>query len=438
MIKTWGLTLVLVLSGLFWALFLFRFPLEELAQKPPRSAIQGWDSSFYYYWLRSAYFERPFDFRHSATITRTMAEPERVAYLARPVTATGRLPNKLGVGWAVSSWPFFVLADGIVVGLQKTGWAHPARDGYSAIYQILLLGGQLIYAAAGLCLAWRIVSRWVAGPQAAEGVLLCWLGSFLFTYQTWLLSMSHSLAFSALCWAFWCGLRIVEKRAGPGIWLQMGLASGLLVVTRYQCAVYLLFPAVAAVMALRAGNRGARLGAGLACLGGGALLFLQMLAWKIVYGQWLLYSYEGEIFHWTRPHVWDVLFSPFHGLFYWSPSLLVGLAGYLMWVRRHPFPGWVWTVSMLATLWVNAAWEEWWFGASYGSRAFEGCVLFFMLGTAWLLQVLQSRWIWRAVLVGVLGLLSLANGLLSYRALRGKMTLAQPVTYAEMWKAIWK
>jgi hypothetical protein len=397
-----------------------------------KSAIAGWDNTFYYAWLRSAFMERPFDFRQTIESTRTLPDPIRLFILQLPTTPTGKVANKYGIGWAVAGAPFFLAADAVVRTVNATGLGPVARDGYGPLYQLALLIGQLAYAVASLFLAWRIVRRWVPDPVAMEGVLLCWLGSFLMVYQTWLLSMAHNVTFFAIVWAYWAGLRVGEKRTGWGIWLQLGLACGLAVVTRYQTAVYLVFPAWVAGQALVRGDSGARSGWGLAMLAGGVLVFLQMLGWKLVYGEWFLYTYQGERFDWSAPHLGRVLFSPFHGLFYWSPVLLAGCVGYFLWLKSHAAAGWSWTVALLATLWVNSSWEYWWLGASYGSRTFEGCVLFFMIGTAWLLHITARFPGWQRALRTGLGLLAVANMVLSHQALFGKISLEKPITHRQM------
>ncbi|NJK90689.1 MAG: hypothetical protein HC904_01960 [Blastochloris sp.] len=103
-------------------------------------------------------------------------------------------------------------------------------------------------------------------------------------------------------------------------------------------------------------------------LAGGLTLFPQLLGWKIVYGEWFLYSYDGEGFQWWQPKLWEVLFSPYHGLFYWSPGLVLGCVGFLAWAwKEKGWVGWVGLLIMLGMIWVNASWECWWFGHSYGA-----------------------------------------------------------------------
>jgi hypothetical protein len=251
-----------------------------------------------------------------------------------------------------------------------------------------------------------------------------------------MLSMAHNLIFFCVAWAYWAALRVEEKRAGYGIWIQLGLACGLAIITRYQTVVYLVFPAWVSLRQLFYGGRQERLGFVSATIAGSALVFIQMLAWKMIYGSWIVDSYTGEGFNWSRPQLWKVLFSAYHGLFYWSPALVIGCVGFFAWMRQGGAAGWTWAVSLFATLYINAAWGCWWFGASFGSRAFEGCVLFFMLGTAWLLH--KTRFELKVVLVVLLLLFGTANMFLSSHVLRGHIYLEKPISHTTMFQSFVK
>lgn len=408
------------------ALFFFADRVACLFQKPYKSAIWGWDNTFYYFWLRGPLVRGDFDFSRDMAETHTLPEAQRLRYLAAPRGTPDHPLNKYGLGWAVAEYPFYRLADGLA-------WVSgQPRDGYGPLYQFLLHLGQLFYGLAGLALSWRIVRRWVPDPEALWGVLLCWLGSFLFLYQTSILSMAHNTLFFALAACTLCALKVEEGSASGRLPAGVSFFAGLALITRYQAAVYLFFPAWAALRDVR---RRRALHPGWLC--GLAPVALQAWAWRREFGSWVVYSYRGEAFDWLHPHSWEILVSPFHGLFYWSPALLLGLAGFLWWARRTG--GAVrrlWGASLVAAWYVNASWWAWWFGAAYGARGFEGCVLFFMLGTAWLLWRLRERPWARGAVLAALVVLAAANVGLSYQARKNRLPEEAPVTHAEMLRAL--
>ena len=105
---------------------------------------------------------------------------------------------------------------------------------------------------------------------------------------------------------------------------------------------------------------------------GAALGFApQLLAWKAVYGSWLVYTYDAESFvHATSPRVLDVLLSSRHGLLTWSPIFAIALAGFPALVRRAGSLAWAFALWALLLLYVVASWEQWWLGHSFGHRGF--------------------------------------------------------------------
>ena len=130
---------------------------------PYKSAVSGSDNSYYYFWLRAAMVRHDVDFARDVRECATMPEALRRTTLALERTPRGLLPNKYGVGWAVSSVPWYLLGSGAsrVLGLSL--------DGYGPAYQTALFLGQLVYAVASLGLAWRIALLF-ARPMSSDAM----------------------------------------------------------------------------------------------------------------------------------------------------------------------------------------------------------------------------------------------------------------------------
>ena len=427
----------LALLAVTAAVFLFFFAdriacLFPKAGTPYKSAISGCDNSYYYFWLRAPMVRHDVDFARDVSECATMPDDLRQLILASDRTPLGLVPNKYGIGWAVGEVPWYLLGAGAT---RLLGLPH---DGYGSAYQTALFLGQLVYAILSLILAWRIALRFVSRAHALPGVLLMWLGSFLVYYQASATTMAHNFVFFALTLATWAALKLEETpRPSRWLWAALGAGMGLAVISRYQAIVLLLHPALVALR-LAWKKPALRSGLALALLLAAACLALQMAAWKAVFGSWLMPSYGTETFHWLHPHLWDVLFSPFHGLFYWNPALLLGTVGALLLAWRKPKLAPVcWLLSFLAMWLVNGAWECWFFGASFGLRAFEGAMLPIMVGFGFLLDRLAtSRW--KTVLIAAAVLLAFANVSLVYLARKDRISSEEPVTHAEMGRQLTK
>lgn len=424
-----------LLLGLAAAVGLALF-VSQLAEIPFRSALRGYDNTFNYLWLRSAMVDGDWDFRNDLAAGNTLTPDHRAAALALPPTEAGRIPNKYGLGWAVLTLPFYLGADAFVALGRATGLLTLERDGFSAPYQVAVQTGHALLAVLALVLATRTIGRWLDDRRAAlAGVAAVWAASPLLYYQTVNLSMSHGAAFSLIAVLAFALERATATPAdaAPGEplrvrwWLLAGAALGLAAITRFQLAVF-------GVVVLWATGRDWRTITRLALVAAGAAPFvlLQLWAWRVVYGRWLVFSYgvEGEGFHWSRPELANSLFSPWHGLFYWHPFLLVALAGLFAWAWTRRGAAIAWSGAVALTLYVNAAWWCWWFASAFGNRGFDAALLPVMAGAAWLFH--RARGPWRTAL-GTLAVGAAAWNVylvLLYRT--GAISRHAPLTWEEM------
>jgi hypothetical protein len=383
----------------------FAVPFFQLGQF---SMLRGTDNTCYYFWLRSAMVDRDWDFSNDLESCNTLTDFYRDEMRKQPHTETGLVANKYGIGWALLAAPFYVVADGVVAIGRGLGVWRLERDGYNPVYQIALQSGHFLIGLTGLLFAWRCVRHWCVNDRATLwGVVLILAASPQLYYLSMKLSMSHSAAFFAIALMTWSCLEVEKDVNRLWPWLTAGAGWGLAVILRFQLAVFILIPAWVWLTNTRGVFRKetALKSAGLWMAGALPLVLLQCYAWHVVYGHWLVFTYgvEGEGFNWTRPEVINVLFSAYHGWLYWHPFLLVGFGAFLWLVRWKGGLLWGALVAILATIYVNAAWWCWWFaGNSFGSRAFEAALLFFMGGLAMILikaTPVWRRFVWSAAIL---------------------------------------
>lgn len=432
---------------------------SQVAEIPARSALRGYDNTFNYLWLRSAMVDHDWDFHNDLAAANTLVPEHRASALALPVTATGRIPNKYGIGWAVLTLPFYLLADGVVAIGREAGLWTLSRDGFNPVYQIAVQVGHYALGLVALFLAAATITRWIGNRAAAvSGVLTVWMTSSLLYYQTVNVSMSHGAAFFA---ASLLAYAIERTRQDQGAddsaprarwWLLAGGAFGLAVIIRFQLA--LLGVVIAWALLARGPVDGAQAAkgrqlpstpdfvppsfrelfrrVGWVTLGVAPFVVLQLWAWRSVYGRWLVFGYgaEGESFHWSRPEIMNSLFSSWHGLFYWHPFLLVAVGGLgaWAWTRRGAVLGW--GLFLIATIYINAAWWCWWFASSFGNRGYDAVLLPLMAGAAWLFHRAQGRL--RTVLCTLAVTMVLWNLYLVLLYRSGAIPRQAPVTWIEM------
>lgn len=220
---------------------------SQLLEIPYRSALRGYDNTFNYLWLRSAAVDHDWDFRNDLEQCNTLTPDYRAAALALPRTATGRVPNKYGVGWAVLTAPFYAAADAIVSVGGWLGWTELHRDGFNPVYQGWIVLGHVAIGLFGLWLAVHAVAGWVGDRIAATaGVVAVWSASSLLYYQTADVAMSHGAAFFAVAMLAFALVRAAQRPLAFRWWWLAGTALGLAMVTRFQLGVFAV-PLLAAV-----------------------------------------------------------------------------------------------------------------------------------------------------------------------------------------------
>jgi len=114
----------------------------------------------------------------------------------------------------------------------------------------------------------------------------------------------------------------------------------------------------------------------------------QMLAWKVVYGQFF-YIPQGtgffipvySVLTWMK-QIPLLLFSPNHGLFYWSPLLLLGLTGFIFMLKKFNSLALACLLVFTLSCMVNSLVREYYGGYGYGARRMIEMLPFLTFGIA--------------------------------------------------------
>ncbi len=351
----------------------FPLVLGALYLQPQRVASDG---IFYFAPLRSLVVDFDLDFENEYRVLG--AEP---GYFQR--TATERLPNNYSIGPALLWLPAYLLAHALgLAGLYRpTGFGYPY---FTAVATATAIGG-----FAGVVFVFRLLRNYFEESAALPAALLVWLATFHVWYMVFEPSMSHAFAMASVS-----GLLLLAERGIRGArgFFWAGAASGLVALVRWQNVVFV--PAAFALVLSKRERPSLRE----VVLGGlGFLLVVspQLLYWKLLYGTFLLVPQGGGYVDLGSPRIEEVLFSSRHGLLSWAPVLWLALAGIPRFVRRTPALGGALAVSTLVALYVNASVFDWWAGASFGSRRFDGALVFFALGLAasieWVIPRVERR-----------------------------------------------
>jgi hypothetical protein len=324
-----------------------------------------------------------------------------------PLTPTGHRRVQGSIGPALFWSPFYAVAHVYVAVSRTLGIDRGPADGYQGPYARATIAGTLTAAVLasfllGSVVAARTDSRIavlaVAGAIACSPIL-----HYLFVEP----GMAHGLTYALTAVAIWAADRAARA---PSVvaWARLGLVVGLLALVRPQAAaVGLLFVPLAV---RESWSRRARLSWMLAAAAAALVGFVpQLVAWKVIYGQWFTSTSELQAWaeqagvrqqvlfrpsSWIDPrslHLWDTLFSADSGFFTWSPAMLPGLLGLFFAIPRFGLLATGGLLVFAVTAWFNGSVGTYGAGDSFGARRFDLVVPFVSMGFAVILSALRAR-----------------------------------------------
>lgn len=338
----------------------------------------GGDGVMYYVYVRSLVKDFDIDLTNEYTHYGLI---DRVDL--RVPTRTGMRRSIFSVGPALVSVPFFLLGEG-VGRIQRLVQPDADLSGYGPVHRNAVALGGLLYGFAAVVLIHATLRRHFRGGTALGAALLAWGATFLHWYMVQQPTTSHPASTFGAALVIWLWDRDREARSPRGF-LLLGLALGLAMCVRWQNGVLLVLPAIDLARQVRV--RPLRdLVARAALLGTGAFVTAmpQMLAWKILYGEWLLrYPPHGADFvRLGHPFILETLFSTRHGLLSWTPVFWAGYLGFVPLFFRRRALALALLVPLLLMTYVNFCSGDWWAGGSFSNRRFDSLLPVFAFGFA--------------------------------------------------------
>ncbi len=293
--------------------------------------------------------------------------------------------TKYPAGVALLQLPFFAVVH---------TWQHLSggiTDGYSGFYQQVPNLAAVFYAAVGAFLFFRLLLLRKIPVRLSWMLSLCLVfGTHLLYYTTYYGGMSHVYSFFLIT-AFMYLLQRAIGKGGAGLptYLALGALAGALLICRPTNLMLLFFVMLLFLLEdrgslLRLLNNRRTLAS---LLMAGVVVFIQLLYWHHISGDWIYYSYQGEGFsNWQQPYFLEVWFSPNNGLFPYTPIFLLVL-GAIVWSFSGKLKkALLYSFSFLALSYMVASWHQFHFGISFGSRNFVEYLPFFFLPLAEMLH----------------------------------------------------
>jgi hypothetical protein len=363
--------------------------------------VRGADEIEYFSYLPSLVFDHDLDFGdeygHFYARDPIGLAGFKETFLDRREPTTGRHINFGPVGSAVLWSPFYLLAHGATL-LGRTLGATVPADGLSWPYVAAACYASACFGFLGLLLVHDVLRRFGGHPDAVATatVLALWLGTPVLYYMTLAPAFAHAAGLFAVSLLVWLWLRARERAeaAGTRDWALVGLAGGLCGLIRDQDGLFLAMPALGlAVDACRTKAPARAAGrAAVMAVAAAAAMVPQLLVYRALNGRLGPSRLVTRKVSYWSPHFLEVLFDPAHGLYAWTPLLVLATGGLLLalWRRRDAVTALL-AVGLLLQVWINGALESWTQAGAFGSRRFVDATPIFAWGLAALVGVAWPR-----------------------------------------------
>ena len=410
------LTGLLMLSRRELVLLLLLFVCSLPAVTP---RLYSSDEVQYFSYLRSLWFDRDVSFENeyryfydhriaqSADFRRTFLELE---------TPAGRRINYGTLGCAILWSPFYAVAD-VVARVGRAAGASVAVDGYSRPYVAAVAYGSAFYGFATIVLGVAAARR-LLGAGALSAGLAVWAGTPILFYMYVAPPFSHACSAFAVALLVTVWLHVRKSWTVRGA-VALGLSGALVAMVREQDALFVAAPAVDFAFAHAAplwrrqttGRRipiGALVPAAAGCAAFALGYVPQLLAYQALNGRPRPSELVTRKMNWTAPHALQVLASPEHGFFFWTPLAVLCLAGLVVAVvlrraalgspnsdarapatRRRVAACMLLMVAM--QIYVSGAVESWTVAGAFGQRRFVSLTVLLVIGLAALREAVPAR-----------------------------------------------
>jgi len=284
-------------------------------------------------------------------------------------TPNGKKVLKMTMGLSLLYLPFFLLSH--VFALITDFDA----GGYSAPYKFALQLSSLFYLIIGLVFLRKTLLRYFSDKVSSLSILLIFFATNLQYYSTHEATMSHAYNFSLFAIFIWLTIRWYEKLSIKNT-ILLGLLSGMIILVRPTNILVLLFFVFWDVKSITDFKNRLRLfykeiGKFLLMVLFAFLIWLpQFLYWKMQTSSFLYFSYGDEGFFFDSPQIINGLFSYRKGWLIYSPIMIFAIIGIFFLKEKLKAFFLPVLIFIVLNIYVVLSWWAWWYGGSFGLRAF--------------------------------------------------------------------
>ena len=358
-IKNISLVFVLLL-----ACFLVFKMFNSHRYRQPEKVIAN-DVISYYAYLPATFIEHDYTLKFVEHEHRGTYWPE--------VLEDGTRIIKTSMGLSIMYCPFFLAANALASPLGYEA------DGFTQPYAFALSLACLFYLIVGCLFLRKVLLRHFSELTTAFTLFIVTICTNLYWYTIYEAAMSHAFSFALICVFLYLTERWHEKPAwGNSVFL--GLTVGLISLIRPTNGIVVLYFLLYNVFDGKTLKDKIEiylrnvLKIGVIAVAAILVWIPQIMYWYSLTGHLFFYSYtDNERFFFNHPVFLRGLFGFRKGWFIYTPSMLLGVAGFVLLFKKFKEYSWAVTVFIIVNFYIMLSWWCWWYGGSCGLRAAIDC-----------------------------------------------------------------
>jgi len=325
------------------------------------------DGKGYYAYLTAIFIYQDLDYNFVDDYEMKYYAPE--SYFHFKSNIKGEIANITFAGIAVLLLPFFLAAH---VGSMVMGYP---TDGYAPLYQYAVGFAAIFYLFLALWGLKKLLEIYGVGKYNTVFIqVLLVFATPIYYYTTVDASFTHVYSFAMITLFFYYAKRYLMDFRAKHLYLAFLLLGFITLIRPTNLMVLAALPFLAGSWPVLKDRFIGLFKAYKKLIIGGiifsAVVFIQPLLYYAQVGDFFVWTYTGVGFNFADPHIMGVLFSYKKGLFLYTPVLIFSLLGFIHMFRRNAYEAISLLLYMLLFTYIISSWWSWWYGMSFGHRAF--------------------------------------------------------------------
>ena len=403
-------------------------------------ATLSWDVSGYYMYLPATFIYKDLKkctFKDDILEKYNPTPNFQQAFIHPP---SGNYVMKYSIGQAIIMSPYFAVAH-----LWASNNARYPADGFSLPYQFLISLGSLIIAIIGLIYLRKSLISYYDDKVVAITLLSLVIGTNYLNYSALDGAMTHNSLFTIYAILIHLSIQFHKKPSSLSA-VGIGLCVGLAALTRPTEIISCLIPIFWGTNLLKLSAIWERIEfilakwrlLAIAVIVTISVGFIQLIYWKYVSGEWIVYSYEDQGFSWLRPHFVDGVFSYKSGWFMYTPFMVFTILGFIPLYQKQKKVFFTAIIFFSLFFYITFAWDIWWYGGSIGQRAMVQSypILAFPLAAFVAMLLKSNNRILQIVVCGLAALFIYTNLWFTHQAHKGGLFQSSQMNKAYYWKTL--